>query len=210
MQETRDHKLLTLNAYDASVQEFAKNTEALHPEEKARDFLNLLPGNRILDLGCGPGRDAKVFVEQGFQVTGVDLSLQMIEMARSRVAAQFHVMDMENLDFPPNSFHGVWASASLLHVPKKNILRVCKALYSFLVEGGIFYLSLKKGTGEGLQADPRYGDVQKFWSFFEKEEIEEVLKQADFKLIESVISEKKSTYQGHLLWITVLCKKEEK
>jgi len=207
MKEFHDHKLHTLNAYNISAQEFAKNTEALHPDERARNFLNLLPGDRILDLGCGPGRDAQIFVEQGYQVTGVDLSPQMIEMARSKVAAQFYVMDIENLDFPPNSFHGIWASASLLHIPKKNILQVFKTLYSLLVEEGIFYLSLKKGSGEGLQSDPRYGDVQKFWSFFEKEEIEDLVNQADFKVVESMITEKKPGYQGHPLWVNVLCKK---
>lgn len=210
MEEFHNHKFLTLNAYNTSAKEFAENTAALHPEEQANKFLNLLPGKRILDLGCGPGRDAQVFVGQGFQVTGVDLSPQMIEMARSRVAAQFHVMDIENLNLPSSSFHGIWASASLLHIPKKNILQVFKTLHSLLLDEGIFYLSLKKGTGEGLQSDPRYGDVQKFWSFFEKEEIEDIVKQADFKVVESVISERKSTYQGYLLWVNVLCKKEKK
>ncbi len=89
MKEIDDHKLLTLIAYNNSVQEFAKNTEALHPEEKAKKILNLLPGNRILDLGCGPGRDAKVFVDQGFQVVGVDLSPQMIEMAHPKFPRSF-------------------------------------------------------------------------------------------------------------------------
>ncbi|MFZ0565936.1 MAG: class I SAM-dependent methyltransferase [Chlamydiales bacterium] len=210
MEEFHNHKLQTLNAYNASAKEFAENTAGLHPDEQARKFLNLLPGKRILDLGCGPGRDAQVFVGQGFQVTGVDMSTQMVEMARSRVAAQFHVMDIENLNFPPRSFHGIWASASLLHIPKKNILQVFKILHSLLLEEGIFYLSLKKGTGEGLQSDPRYGGILKFWSFFEREEIEDIVKQSDFKVIESVISEKKSTYQGHPLWVNILCKKEKK
>lgn len=208
MKETDSYKLLTLTAYDNSVQAFTSNTKALHPQEQVKKFLSVLPGKKILDLGCGPGRDAQIFVEQGFEVTRVDISPKMIEMARSKVDAQFFVMDMENLDFPANSFDGVWASASLLHIPKKRILQVFKDLYVLLVEEGVFYLSLKKGTGEGLQSDPRYGDVQKFWSFFEKEEIEEILKQADFKIIQSVISERQSTNQGHLLWVNVLCKKE--
>lgn len=208
MEETDNYKFLTLNAYDNSVQAFDKNTAALHPHEQAINFLDLLPGKKILDLGCGPGRDTKIFVERGFQVTGVDFSSQMIEMAKAKVDAEFYVMDIENLEFKANSFHGVWASASLLHIPKKKILQVFKNLHSLLVEKGIFYLSLKKGSGEGIQADPRYGDVQKFWSFYEKEEVEEILKQADFKVLESVISERKATYPGHLLWLNVLCKKE--
>lgn len=198
---------MTLNAYNASAQEFTKNTEALHPEEQAKHFLQLLPGNRILDLGCGPGRDAEVFVERGHQVTGIDLSPQMIEIARSRVTAQFHVMDMESLDFPPSHFDGIWASASLLHVPQKNIPRLIGNLYSLLVEEGIFYFSLKKGSGEHLQYDPRYGNLQKFWSFFEKEEIEQIVKQTGFEVVKSVISEKKSTYQEYPLWVNVICKK---
>lgn len=208
MEDFHAHKILTLNAYEACAEKFAKNTESLHPQDQARHFLESLPGKRILDLGCGPGRDALIFARQGFQVTGVDLSPKMIEMAKSKVAAQFHVMDIENLDFPPCHFDGIWASASLLHVPKGKILTVFKNLYSLLVDRGIFYFSVKKGSGEKLLSDPRYGDVQKFWSFFEKEEIEEFVQQAGFNLISSVVAERKSTYQGHLLWLNVICKKE--
>ena len=81
-----NHKKATIESYDKTVADYIANTDKLHPTREAREFLSLLPkGALILDLGCGPGRDAKVFAGKGFRVVGVDLSKNMIRAARKRV-----------------------------------------------------------------------------------------------------------------------------
>lgn len=81
-------KLVTLNSYEASASNYAKNTSDFHPKEEAQKFISRLPsGATISDIGCGPGRDAKVFSGFGLEVVGVDLSSKMIELARQNAPA---------------------------------------------------------------------------------------------------------------------------
>lgn len=87
-------KLVTLNSYEASASHYAKNTMDLHPKEEARKFIDRLPTHaKIIDIGCGPGRDAKVFSSFGFEVVGIDFSSKMIELAKQNATdCSFHVI----------------------------------------------------------------------------------------------------------------------
>jgi SAM-dependent methyltransferase len=116
-------KIATLNSYDASASDYAKNTENFHPEEDAQKFIYSLPPHaKIIDIGCGPGRDAKTFSDYGLDVVGVDFSTNMVEIAKQSVPnGSFYTIDMEAIAFPSETFDGVWANCALLHVPKKNI-----------------------------------------------------------------------------------------
>jgi 8-oxo-dGTP diphosphatase len=204
------NKFLTLNSYDASANQYKKNTESLHPHIEAKQFIEKLPEQAtILDIGCGPGRDAKIFQELGFEVTAIDFSAKMIELARKEACkAKFHLVDIEKLEFPKETFDGAWASASFLHIPKKNMPSVFKNIHALLKAGGIFYCSVKRGSGEMLQSDARYGNRQKFWSFFEEQELSNLLTEAQFEVLDSAITEKRSSYETHPM-IRVLCKKRK-
>lgn len=202
------NKALTRESYEKFTHEYAKNTENLHPRAEAQKFVSMLPKNaKILDLGCGPGRDAKIFSQQGFQVVGIDFSPNMIALAKQNVPqGEFFVMDMEHFDFPKETFSGVWASASFLHIPKKSLPTIFKKILSTLDSGGIFYLSVKKGIGEQVLEDERYGNVKKFWSFFEENEIADYLTQAGFQIIDLATREKSSSYHTNPV-IQIFCKK---
>lgn len=203
------HKSLNLNSYESCAKEYAVNTELLYPHTSAQKFMKMLPQDaQVIDIGCGPGRDAKVFQERGLKVTGVDFSPKMIAMATSIVPqADFHVMDIEKLNFPDNTFDGAWASASFLHLPKKNLAKVFNTIHSFLKPNGILYLSIKKGMGETLAHDKRYGNQQKFWSFFKEQEIDTLLKEARFHVMEMECTNPTSIYETHPI-IRVFCRKE--
>lgn len=203
------HKSLTLNSYESCAKEYAVNTESLHPHTFAQKFMKMLPQSaQVIDIGCGPGRDAKVFQQQGLKVTGIDFSPKMIAIACLNVPqANFHVMDIEKLNFPENTFDGVWASASFLHLPKKNLAKVFNNIHSFLKPNGIFYLSVKKGLGETLAQDKRYENQQKFWSFFEEQEMDALLKEAKFAIMEMEYTNPTSNYETHPM-IRVFCRKE--
>jgi len=202
-------KLATLNSYEVSALQYAKNTEHLHPEEQAQKFLGMLPRPaKIIDIGCGPGRDAKIFSAMNLDVVGIDFSSKMIEVAKENLpSCSFHVMDIESLKFPPETFNGAWANCSLLHIPKKNIPRVLHKIYQILKQKGFLYISVKQNSiDEILAQDFRYGGLEKFWSFFEQDELTNLLSNAGFFILDTLIFNKNNDYQTHPL-ISVFAQK---
>jgi hypothetical protein len=88
------------------------------------------------------------------------------------------------------------------------LAKVFNNIHSFLKPNGIFYLSIKKGLGEALAQDKRYGNQQKFWSFFEEQELDKLLKEARFNIMEMECANPTSAYETHPM-IHVFCRKEE-
>lgn len=205
----QDYREITRQSYDQTANEYKENTLKLQPEVKAKAFLtHLAPNSTILDLGCGPGRDAKFFIDKGHQVIGVDISPQMIHLAQDSVPqAQFIVSDIESLNLKNESVDAIWASASLLHVSKKAMPVVLENLYCTLKAGGIFYVSMKRGNGEEIKSDDRYGGVEKFWNYVSEEELKQILEKQGFQILESDTYQKSTSYQTHP-WISVICKKK--
>jgi ubiquinone/menaquinone biosynthesis C-methylase UbiE len=111
----------TEEAYDLIAQEYTVRHLEMPPriaELGARFLGYLAPGSRILDVGCGSGRDMAWMEAQGLRTTGIDLSSGMLAQARQRVRGEVWQMDMCHLTFPEASFDGIWCSSSLLHVPQ--------------------------------------------------------------------------------------------
>jgi SAM-dependent methyltransferase len=197
--------MTTKQSYNLTADAYAKNVSTLVPVDQIAHFLQLLPPQAsIIDIGCGSGRDAKIFAEgglipqSGYKVTGIDFSEAMITAAKAHAPlAHFEVMDMESLNFPEHSFDGAWAAASLLHTPKVKILKVLKGIHAILKPKGLFYLSLKQGIGEGVEADLRYGNIEKYWSYFQEEEIRHYLAAAHFNILSLSVSKPKTAYQTH-------------
>lgn len=193
-------KLVTLNSYDTSVACYAKNTGDLHPKEDAQKFIHSLPSqSKIIDIGCGPGRDAKVFSDHGFEVVGIDFSFKMIEAAQQSVPhGVFYVMDIETLAFPAETFDGAWANCALLHVPKQNIPFVLHKIYTILKPKGSFYLSVKQShLNEVMEADSRYEGREKYWSFYEPDELINLLMKAKFRIVDVSVANKSAEYHTH-------------
>ena len=112
----------------------------------------------VLDFGCGSGRDAKYFVEQGFLVDAIDGSEKMVE-----VATEFSSVPVQQMDFMDfayvDKYHGIWACASLLHLEKEKLPEILQRLVLALVDGGVLYASFKYGDFNGYRQGRHFTDL---------------------------------------------------
>lgn len=170
----RDYKERNLKTYEQIASEYSKaNYSAFWIKEFDR-FKSFVVGTKIIDIGCGAGRDAVVFVENGFEYTGVDASPAMLEIAKKRApAAEFRRMDFFDLGFPDETFDGFWAVASFLHVPKKELLKLMLEAGRVLKQGGVGFISLKQRTemSEGVIQQKRFGaTISRYFAFYRRNE----------------------------------------
>src|SRR4051794_16741323 len=141
--------------YDANAEHFAQRTLGNDMSDVYRPFLELLPaGGHILDAGCGPGRDAKSFCERGFRVTAFDASAAMVALCTRHASIPALHLQFDAVNFEA-IFDGVWACASLLHVPREALPDTIRQLARALKPGGIFYMSFQSGEGERVEPDGR-------------------------------------------------------
>ena len=169
-----DYKQKTVESYDKHAKEFAEKFKVkmeLNRRYEFPRFLELLQGKDVLDLGCGAGDHSVYFSQQGLNVTCIDLSDEMIKLCNQKGFKKAFVMDIEKLDFENNSFDGIWATASLLHIPKAKIDGVMRSLHSLLRSNGVLYVCVKEGEGEKLMDDKHYKDTKRFFAFWTQEEL---------------------------------------
>ena len=138
----------TLAWYRENAEEFIARTENVDMTALYRAFLaQVVPGGRILDLGCGAGGAALSFVRQGYSVTAVDGCAELCEYTRRRVGCPVRCLRFEELD-DSGVFDGVWACASLLHLRKSELPPVLRLIRRALKKDGVFYVSFKYGEEE--------------------------------------------------------------
>lgn len=138
----------TIEYYNNNSNEFIENTINLNMSDLYKKFeAYLYPGNKILDLGCGSGRDSRYFKTRGYDVVAVDPSEKMCQATRKIADISVLQMKAEDMVFK-NKFDGIWACASLLHIKKDEMQSVIIRLLDNLVDGGIIYASWKYGDME--------------------------------------------------------------
>lgn len=155
------------------------------------------PGGRILDAGCGSGRDLKIFRSRGFDALGIDASTALAKLASDFSGATCLPIRFDDLDFD-SCFDAVWACASLLHVPKSDIVRVLRRLHRALVLGGAIFASVRLGDGEQLASDGR------LFAYYAPQEFARLLEESGFAVDETWISEDSLPDRTAIRWINVL------
>jgi SAM-dependent methyltransferase len=169
MSVTRSSDLTTLAFYDAHAQEYCESTLRMDLHGLYEPFLKELNrGAHILDAGCGSGRDTKAFLKRGFRVTAIDASPQLARLATAFTGQRCRVLCFQEMKFR-EQFDGVWASASLLHVPRREMHEVMPRFIQALKPGGDFYISLKEGEGECIAEGGR------FFSYYTADSFRELL-----------------------------------
>lgn len=145
--------------YQQNAQRFFDETVDVDMSAVYQPFLALLkPGARILDAGCGSGRDAKAFSERGYAVDAFDASAELAERAERLIGRPVEVMRFQELT-AVEQYDGIWCCASLLHVPEKELPEVMALLANALKPGGVWYVSFKYGTGERVKDGRRFTDM---------------------------------------------------
>ena len=149
----------TSTYYDNHAREFFDETIAVDMSPLYSRFLQRLPkGGRILDAGCGSGRDVRAFLDRGYEVSAIDASPRLAELASIYCGLSVQVLRLQDVRWQ-SSFDGIWACASLLHVPVLELPGVLIRIADALRAGGVLYASFKHGQGERDHNGRRFTDL---------------------------------------------------
>lgn len=175
-QAAGDKTAETLRYYEDHADSFIDSTIDVNMEELRSRFLSVLPEEaRILDLGCGSGRDAKAFLEQGLWVDAADGSKELCEKASALTGIPVKNMLFNELD-AEGIYDGIWACASILHLSKPELSEALTKIRTALKPNGVLYASFKYGTHEGVRNGRYFTDfteetLQEFWKIIPHLEI---------------------------------------
>jgi len=151
---------ITLGHYDQRAEIFWRDTRDHDVSQNIDALLQSLIGSapfRVLDFGCGPGRDLITFKELGQEAIGLDGSERFVAMAREHSGCEVWCQDFLKLDLPAEYFDGIFANASLFHVPSQELPRVMRELYATLKPDGVLFSSNPRGDNQEGWSGERYG-----------------------------------------------------
>lgn len=149
----------SLNYYNQHAKEFSDNTKAVDFKNIQDKFLTYLEsGSRILDFGCGSGRDTKYFLSNGYETDAIDGSEELVKIASEYTGILVRRMLFQELDVT-EKYDGIWACSSILHLPYAELADVLTRMGRALVPHGIAYTSFKYGAGEGVRNGRFFTDM---------------------------------------------------
>ena len=192
----------TLNYYNSKAKEFVSGTVDVAFTEIQDLFIEYIhAGGKILDFGCGSGRDTKYFISKGYDVDATDGSEELCKIASEYTGIKVKQMLFAELD-EIELYDGVWACASILHVEKKQLSEIMKKIAIATKKGGIVYTSFKYGDFEGI----RNG---RFFTYLTEESFEELLRKVPELAIEKLwISADVRAERGEERWLNIVLRKQ--
>lgn len=181
-----EHIKTTIDTYDKIAKEWTKiwggSEHILVIEEYLSMFMENLNGNKILDIGCGAGRDAEYFASKDYDVTSIDLSDEMLKIAKERTdKVKFLKMDMRKLEFPDSSFNGIHCWCAFQHIKRKEAEPTLNEFNRVLKLGGIFLLVVHEGKSEKY-SNHTYS-LPRYFCYYTKEDLEDLFKKTGFEVI---------------------------
>jgi len=168
----------TLQYYNDNSVEYAKAVNVADMDRTYERVLKYVPeGGTIVDIGCGSGRDLKHFKEAGYQPCGIDASEGMCRVAHEHSGCPVDCCDALSWN-PGKKVDAIWANASLLHLPCKDIITFLKTKSEYLNPNGILYFSMKAGITEGYDEQGRY------FTPYSESILDSVLAEGKLKVVE--------------------------
>ncbi len=192
----------TLDYYNRNAEVYALSTVGCMMDEAIGRFLRTLDNKDsvILDFGCGSGRDSKVFLEKGYNVVASDGSYAMCKEAERLLGRSVKHMLFEELS-DIEEFDGIWACASLLHLPYKQLEEVMVKMERALKAKGVIYSSFRYGEMEGLRGDRYFTDMN-------EEKVANLIAKTNLSLVSSWISQDVRLDRFGDNWLNVLLRKD--
>ena len=193
----------TLDYYNKNSEEYFNSTLNVDMTNTYKEFLKLVPeGGKILDLGCGSGRDSMNFMKLGYEVTAVDGAKELAKKASVLLGKEVIASTFEELELK-EKFHGIWACASLLHIKREDLKTVLNNLYNNLEDNGVFYMSFKYGEKEYVDDKNRY-----FNCFTDESIISFINENTKFNILDLYITEDKLGRVNEVKWVNLICNKK--
>lgn len=191
----------SIEYYNQNAAEYFEKTVDIDMQENWDRFTELLPeGGSVLDVGCGSGRDSAYFISRGFDVTAMDASEEMCDLASIHIGQDVLNLSFDEIDFN-EVFDGIWACASLLHVPGDKIDSVFEKVVKSLKPNGVLFMSFKYGDFEG----DREG---RYYTNYRTKTLKELI--ARFENMELIDIEKcEDSNSDNTIWICALARRIE-
>lgn len=192
----------TLTFYQKNAKEYTAETVVVDFSDTQEQFLKYLPaGSQILDFGCGSGRDSRYFLKRGYYVTATDGCAEFVALASAYTGLKVKQMLFGELS-AVDEFDGVWACASILHLPKDELEDVLQKICTALKAGRYFYTSFKYGSFEG-EINGRY------FTYLTEDSLLELLRFVPkLNIIEQWVSSDVRAGRDDEKWLNVIMRKE--
>lgn len=188
----------TIDYYNKNAAEYCKKTIDVPMQSIYDRFVSYLnPGDRLLDLGCGSGRDSIYFLSQGFDVVSVDGAMEICKIAKKNIGKEVRNIRFEDLDYN-NEFDAIWASASLLHISRDRIDFIVEKILLALRKDGILYASWKCGDRDRTYDGRSYSDMT-------KEDVTDLFSKFGVKIMDLWISGDQLKRDNE--WLNIVIKK---
>lgn len=188
--------------YDKNSEQYFNDTKNVDMSHLYSEFTALLPKHaKILDAGSGSGRDTLEFHKMGYDVTAVDSSKKLAKLSTELTGVKTKIMKLKDI----NDFHkydGIWASASLLHLPPEELCETLSILATATKTDGVIYASFKSGTGQRRTQDGRY------FTDMNEQKLKTIIgKVGNLKIIRIWISEGEGKFKGQGQWFNAILAK---
>lgn len=207
----QDHVTKIITVYDTIAREYADAIENYAPDLERQKFLKRIPkGGKILDVACAAGRDSFYFAEHGLKVIGIDLSEELLKIAKKRgTHVDFQKQDMRHMHFPKNSFEGIWASAALLHLKRREVTSTLRHFRDFLKPKGTLFVMVKEGNGEADVVEKLSQGLSRHFTYFQRDELKNTLTTAGFTVDQIYVENERKRQENRrdLNWISSFSKK---
>lgn len=182
----------SIKVYDAIAQKYADTFDVDFSDNPRIDkFVDYLPKDAlVIDVGCGTGIVTKYIQSKGVQVSGIDLSTSMLEIAKKNHSGiEFRQEDIRSMQYPKDHFDGIWAGHSLFHLTRDEFGDALFKFNKMLKDKGVFGFMMNEGSGDIELPEPLDSSLKIPLTLYTETQLKESLGHANFKILETEYKE---------------------